>query len=757
MLRCFGSNDPAALIGRVAAGDVDGDRREPDIVVAYRGGENAVYLNSGQGVFSTENSFDALAAPAGSLALDEEAALCCREQSGRGGQSGTQPDAGGRQRGWRGDIVAGTSLQGAYVYLNDRAGHFAQVRAMPFGTGNEAIAAVAAGDVDNDGDLDLVVGNDNQRSAIYRNDGAGTFPPGGTFGSSKARAVAVGDLNGDGRLDVIDAESNTGVKIYLGSGEGQLDAGHLLPVSKGNPVSLAVADVNGDRKLDLIVGYSDGPAAVYLNDGQANFPGEPSHFGLPNAWALATGDLDGNGSLDIVAGYNNNSPSGGQNTVYLNDGQGNFGWQGGERKLGRPGRNTRSVAVGDLNGDGALDVVVGNYGYRGPKVRTKGEPNYVYLNDGAGNFDGPSSERRLAGDPDNTTSVALGDVNGDGSLDIIVGNSGDDGKQDFVYFNDGSGHFPLSRNLGAAKGTMGLALADMNGDGALDVIAVHPGAQHAVYINDGTGNFPAARDFSADWSSAAVVAVGDMDGDGLPDIVSGGSGGLNNVNMVTLNRSRRASESDRRTLKLATLARPDGAPDANYFASPTILRDQRIPITYTLYGPADAPVGHIELDYSPDGGGRWLPAVATTDTVKTSLAATPFPTATLTNTHVYTWDTFASGFFDQSDNVVLRLKAYPGTGVARNGVPDANQWPYAAAATSPVRVRGTQIQVFRETKAISNTVAGAYVFRLPADQRRRRSPVGEPGVPGLTGPTSAAICRARARSYRAIAWLRCGR
>ena len=64
---------------------------------------------------------------------------------------------------------------------------------------------------------------------------------------------------------------------------------------------------------------------------------------------------------------------------------------------------------------------------------------------------------------------------------------------------------------------------------------------------------------------------------------------------------------------------------------------------------------------------------------------------------------------------MLRLRAYPGTGVAPNGVPGANQWPYAAAATSPVHVRGTQIQVFRETKAISNTVSGTYVFRLPAD------------------------------------------
>ena len=94
---------------------------------------------------------------------------------------------------------------------------------------------------------------------------------------------------------------------------------------------------------------------------------------------------------------------------------------------------------------------------------------------------------------------------------------------------------------------------------------------------------PCATSSPGEAAAAVAVAVGDLDGDGLPDIVTGGN---NQDSMVTLNRSRRGSgQAD--VLKLAALARPDGAPDAAHYASPVILQNQRIPITYTLYGPAD--------------------------------------------------------------------------------------------------------------------------------------------------------------------------
>ncbi len=129
--------------------------------------------------------------------------------------------------------------------------------------------------------------------------------------------------------------------------------------------------------------------------------------------------------------------------------------------------STNSVAVGDVNGDGRLDIVAGN----GHSQGGSGGPSVVYLNDGESNFYTgpvdctmpPANAHCFGSSSDDTHSVALGDLDGDGALDIVAGNSG----QNVVYLNDGTGNFPITHTFG---GGSIVTLGDMNGDGALDIV-----------------------------------------------------------------------------------------------------------------------------------------------------------------------------------------------------------------------------------------------------------------------------------------------
>jgi hypothetical protein len=327
------------------------------------------------------------------------------------------------------------------------------------------------GDMDGDGDLDfLVINYGLGRNNLYLNDGDGTFDT--TMydmgpSSNYQQAVALGDVNGDGRVDVALSNDNNTDTIYLNDGAGHpFDTTTLtLSANSARTNDLAFGDIDGDGDQDLIR-CETGALSFYLNNGNNNGTRNFAAVSYPkpffNCYRVAVGDVNGDGRLDLVFGVAAGI------FIYLNDGSGNPFSGPIYQVNGTAYRLTYDLLLGDLDGDGDLDLAINN--------QSPGRSNKIYFNDGDGNpYDsttttvGPASGTR-------TDAMALGDVDGDGDLDVITGNwaTNGGGAQDLIYLNDGSGAFPATSNLGPggfSNMTGGLDVGDLDGDGDLDVVA----------------------------------------------------------------------------------------------------------------------------------------------------------------------------------------------------------------------------------------------------------------------------------------------
>eukprot|EP00900_Chrysochromulina_parva_P011546 jgi/Chrpa1/20392/Chrysochromulina_OHIO_Genome00025999-RA len=233
---------------------------------------------------------------------------------------------------------------------------------------------------------------------------------------------------------------------------------------------------------------------------------------LPNSslcMSIAAADVDGDGDLDVLLG-NYGSPS----RVLLNAGDGTF-----PTSIVLPGgsADTLSIAAADVDGDGDLDVLLGN----------SGSDSRVLLNAGDGTF---STSIELPGGSADTQSIAAADVDGDGDLDVLLGNClglgqllGNYYSPSRVMLNSGNGTFPTSTDLpGESACTQSIVAVDVDGDGDLDVLLGNDRSPSQVLLNGGDGTFPTSITLPGNENAETrSIAAADVDGDGDLDVLLG--------------------------------------------------------------------------------------------------------------------------------------------------------------------------------------------------------------------------------------------
>jgi len=556
--------------------------------------------------------------------------------------------------------------------------------------------SLAWGDVDGDGDLDLAAGNRDGPNKVYLNEGGvlQTIAAWSSADSDDTVSIAWGDVDGDGDLDLAAGNEFGPNKVYRNE-EGALQTTAVWSsADSDNTYSVAWGDVDGDGDLDLAAGNGSTSNKVYLNEGGAlQIVAAWSSADSDDTKSVAWGDVDGDGDLDLVAG-NWSAP----NKVYLNEGgvlQTAATWSSTDSD------NTFSIAWGDVDGDGDLDLAAGN-----PLA-----PNKLYLNEGGVL---QAAATWSSADSDNTFSIAWGDVDGDGDLDLAAGNDSGPNK---VYLNEGGVLQTVATwSSSDSDSTFSVAWGDMDGDDDLDLAAGNGSGPNKVYLNEGSILQTTAWG-SGDSDNTVSVAWGDVDGDGDLDLVAGNDSSPNKeyfnqrpadaiqvVGLPAAIHIELGSKPVPTFNQITTMLAP-----ANLYAVPGIRQDETIPISYTLYHPGSEPVRQVRAFYSLNGGGQWLPAIATSSTVTTNLATAPYPQSE-GNSHVFEWNVFASGLFGQSDNVVFRIEALPNLGPLPNAVPGPFQRPFVSTQTFPFRVRGNQIRVYSET--VKTPANGALVYRL---------------------------------------------
>jgi hypothetical protein len=404
------------------------------------------------------------------------------------------------------------------ILLGNGDGTF-QANGVSYAVGTVA-TSVVVGDFNNDGHLDLAVGNLNPNFpgvlSILLGNGDGTFQAVQNQSLNSAGGpLAFGDFNGDGILDLATGEG----KILLGNGDGTFQLTHTYAIDTAPPVCVAVADFNGDGSLDLAVACSlDGAGNVsfVLGNGDGSFNVAPTYPAGYDPEFVAVGDLNGDGIPDLAVanGYGSDLGGRGHLSVLLGNGDGTF--RAGSTVAAGLGNNF--VAVADLNGDGKPDIIMTSFDAAIPRNSgTNASELRIFLGNGDGTFQGPIVYNTELG----PNSVAVGDFNGDGIRDLAVacgGGFGQPGSTVTIMLGNGNGTFQAPQSYATGDTPRSVVAADFNADGTPDLaVANYHSNTVSVLLGNGDGTFQAAQNYAVG-SGPYFVAIGDFNADGIPDL-----------------------------------------------------------------------------------------------------------------------------------------------------------------------------------------------------------------------------------------------
>jgi cysteine-rich repeat protein len=404
-------------------------------------------------------------------------------------------------------IVPKSSRNGAILLLiNSGSANFTPV---PVPASVKVIGPLLAADFDANGTVDLAAGLKGG-IAIFANDGSGPKRVAELLTTAKGiQSLGAADLNGSGRLDLVASfidKKATFVHWFAGLGGAQFEGARAIQGSSAL-LTPTILDLNGDHFYDLVsCGASGGGCAALFGDGRGAFGAAAVTIDAsigPEVRGAGAADFDHDGHVDLVG------VSKTLNRAVIVFG-GVDGSSTGRLELPTGGVGPTSLAVADFNNDGWDDFVVVNEDSQDRSL-------FIHHPTNKREFFPPAVERLPDPNGVGAVGLTLGDINGDGKIDMAITQSG--AAAVTPIFNTSPGPFVAGSVLATGADPRGVALGNLNGDETLDIVTANRAANTvSVLLSQPAGGY-ARTDVASNGLQPSAVAVLDLDNDGLDDLV----------------------------------------------------------------------------------------------------------------------------------------------------------------------------------------------------------------------------------------------